>query len=132
VTDPDPISPAVRRLLARLRSVSEVEVLVLLARSKTQWTVAQLARELVVAESHAASLLDAIGAAGLGEFEDDAFVYRPRRRGDRSAAKELARVYDTYRVRVSMIVLAQPEPQLQDFADAFRLRQDDEDVLGDG
>jgi hypothetical protein len=129
MTRNDPIPPPVADLVRRLGSVSEVEVLVLLVRDRRPWTLAELARHLVVDERHAQMLLEASVQHALIRRHGDEYAFDPTRESDRETAEDLARLYATYRHRVMDIVLSRRRSAAEDFADAFRLRPpDDEEV----
>ena len=100
-----------------------------LVRAERPQTLRELARALVLDEGHIAVVLEPSIRSDLVAVVEDGYAFAPRRRRDRAAALELAALYDRYRVRIINILLTQPDPQLDDFADAFRLRSepDEED-----
>lgn len=112
----------------RFGSVSEVETLVLLVRSGRPWTVAEVAREFVLAEDHAVMLLDTLVHNGLVRVSDHRYEFAPLRARDRRAAVDLSNIYQTYRVRIMNLLLTKPRDALWDFAEAFRLRPSDEET----
>ncbi|MGQ0743780.1 MAG: hypothetical protein ACT4OS_05495 [Acidimicrobiales bacterium] len=124
----DPIPDQVRRLLDRsLTSVSEVEALVLLVRNPRRWTAREVARQFVLAEDHAAALLDALVRARLVRVQGAEYEFAPADGKDRQAADQLATIYDTYRLRIMSILLSKPSDAIRDFADAFRIRSSKEE-----
>lgn len=125
----DPIPAHVRRLLERrFGSVSEVEVLVLLVRSPRRWTVRDVAREFVLGEEHTAILLNRLVDTGLIAAGDGGYMFDPASGKDRQSAQDLARLYSTYRIRIMNLLLSKPRNAVWDFAEAFRLRQPDDDA----
>lgn len=124
----DPIPDDVRTLLVRhFESVSELEALLVVVRDPRRWTAPELARALVINEDHAGTLLAALVRMRLVAVVDGAYLFRPAKRRERAAVEELAGLYDRYRLRIMNIVFSKPSEPLREFADAFRLRRDDDE-----
>ena len=102
-------------------------MLVLLVRTSRPWTVREVAREFVLGEEHTAILLDRLAHTGLIAVGDRGYIFDPAGGKDRQAALDLANLYPTYRVRIMNLLLSKPRDAVWDFAEAFRLRQLDDD-----
>lgn len=112
--------------------MSEVETLVLIVRSGRPWTVAQVAREFVLTEDHAAMLLKTLVDNGLLREGGRGYEFVPARERDRQAAVDLATMYQTYRVRIMNLLLAKPRDALWDLAEASRIRPHDDGEDNEG
>lgn len=124
----DPIPEEVRRLLSRhFASLSELEVFIVLVRDQRVWAPLEMARRMVINVEHAQLMLGALARTPLVTADGNGYVFAPKRSKDRAAAELIPSLYDTYRMRIMDIVLSRPSDQLQDFADAFRVRPDADD-----
>lgn len=124
----DPIPDDVRRLLSRhFASLSELEVFIVLVREQRPWQTTDVARQMVINVDHARLMLEALARTPLVSSDDRGYSFAPKRAKDRTAAELLPGLYDTYRMRIMDIVLSRASDQIQDFADAFRVRPDIED-----
>lgn len=124
----DPIPDDVRRLLSRhFASLSELELFNVLVREQRSWRAAEVARRMVINVDHAQLMLQALAKTPLVREESGAYEFAPKRAKDREAAERIPSLYETYRLRIMDIVLSRPSDQIQDFADAFRVRADTED-----
>ena len=129
----DPIPDDVRWLVERhFSSVSELEALFVLIRENRPLTPGDVARALVVNDDHAEGLLAALAATPLIAFDGATYTFSPRKQRDRAAAELLAKLYDTYRLRIMNIVFSKPSEPLRDFADAFRIRPKKDDETEEG
>ena len=134
---PDPLSPDVRRFVADvIRSVNELELLLLLREEEaTWWTAAAASRRLYQSEGWVAGHLEALVVLGLAErggTEDEpAYRYAPRGGGTRRTIDRLAEAFAKRRTRVIALIYRPESSSAERFADAFRLRRDD-DEGGDG
>lgn len=124
----DPIPEDVRRLLSRhFASLSELEVFIVLVREQRTWQAADVARQMVINVDHARLMLEALARTPLVSTDGSGYIFGPKRAKDRAAAERIPALYETYRMRIMDIVLSRPSDQIQDFADAFRVRPDVED-----
>lgn len=124
----DPIPEDARRLLSRhFASLSELEVFIVLVREQRPWQAHEIARQMVINVDHARLMLDALARTPLVSSSDNAYAFAPSRARDRKAAERIPSLYETYRLRIMDIVLSRPSDQIQDFADAFRVRSEGDD-----
>lgn len=124
----DPIPGDVRRLLSRhFASLSELEVFIVLVRDQRAWSPLDMARRMVIEVQHAQLMLEALARTPLVTTEGTGYLFAPKRSRDREPAERIPALYDTYRMRIMDIVLSRASDQIQDFADAFRVRPDIED-----
>ena len=124
----DPIPEDVRRLLSRhFGSLSELEVFIVLVRDQRVWQPADIGRQMVINTDHARLMLEALARTPLVSNDGSGYVFSPKRGKDREAAELIPSLYETYRLRIMDIVLSRPSDQVQDFADAFRVRSDADD-----
>lgn len=70
-------------------------------------------------------LVDLAGRGFLVEKEEGAFVYEPKP-GLAKQVDALASAYSGYRVTIINLIFSKPSEGVQSFADAFRLRRDEE------
>lgn len=128
--DDQPISDQVRRFIAdHISSVAQLEILLLLQTNPQQsWTPADVARELRVEPSGAASQLSALVNSGLLVQEPDRFRYAPRTPELHAASVALAQAYLIRRVTVIGLIFANPHEKIRGFSDAFRIRKEPPDA----
>lgn len=123
----DPISPRVQRLLLRhFRAVSEVETFVLLARSAGHCSAEEVAASIGLGLGHVTGILEALVSTGLVTKDDNRYDLAPMTAERRAATEELVGLYARYRLRIIDIVLGARRDPAADFANAFRLRNDDD------
>ena len=125
----DDLPPAVKQLLARyIRSVEQLEVLLLFAGQPGRaWTAAEVYEVIRSSKSSITDRLQAFTADGfLAEERQSppAYRYAPKSQELRRAVEEVARVYQTHRIRVIEAIFAPVVDPVQSFADAFKLRKD--------
>jgi hypothetical protein len=120
-------------LIARaIGSLDVVEVLLVLRRAPERaWPVTDVAHELRLATEKAAEALAALHGAQLltvdrGEHADRTYRYAPATAALRGAVDQLEIAYDTRPVTLVRALYDRPPRAVQSFADAFRLRQPDE------
>ena len=119
----DPIPPQVKALLARhFTSVSQVEALMVLMRTRGSRSLEELAHDLVLAKDHVEILLEPLVRTRLVKRTDGGYEFHPSDPKERAVAEELLSLYRTYRVRIMNIVVSESTTELRDFAEAFRLR----------
>jgi hypothetical protein len=125
------VSPEVRRFLAEhVESVLELEGLLLLAADAGRsWTAAGVARELRVDAAWAGPQLSRLCERGVLHCEqgpDPAYRFAPRGPEIDQVVRELADAYATRRVTVISLIFAKPIDKLKSFADAFRIRREED------
>jgi hypothetical protein len=125
------LPPEVRDLVARqLQSMEDVEVLLLLASESAALTVEQIRERLRLPASGLpmASIQRLVANGLVAEEAGEAgprFRYAPRRPGFRRAVELLAVAYNQRPVTLVRLVYHRPSAA-QSFADAFRVRKDDD------
>ena len=126
------IPEPVKRLIAEhVESVSQLEVLLLLQSDRAAlWSAEEAARRLKSQPELVEATLSRYARAGISAVEVDetgkaCFAYRPATPALRSAVDALAATYATHKTTVISLIFSTPRDALQDFADAFRLREDD-------
>lgn len=129
---PDDIPAAVALLVGEhIRSIAQLELLLLMhARPESSWTIEQAAKELYTAASMTEPLLETLRSSGLVARSEEAerrYRYGPRSPEVAGAVDELAKLYHQRRVTIINLIYAAPVKNLQNFADAFRIRKNEED-----
>ena len=121
----DPVPPKIKRFIdANISSVEQLELLLLLRRTKTRsWTAQSASLELRTSPQSIATRIAELAVQGLVKIDGDEFTYAASS-GTDGTIGELERVYGTYRTRVITMIFDKPPRQIRDFADAFRLRRD--------
>ncbi|MBC5764184.1 hypothetical protein [Ramlibacter albus] len=118
--------PEVRRfILTSVPSVPFMEALLLLrSRSQPSWNAPDLAHRLYLPERQGAELLDALRDAGIAvEREGSSFAYGPTPELD-ALLGHVEEAYSTNLVAVTDLIHSRVDKRAQQFADAFRLRKD--------
>lgn len=120
-----------RKFLAdHIESVLELEALLLLAADPARaWIASEVARELRVDAGWAGPQLSRL--CGRGVLACDAspqphYRFAPSSPKMEQAVRELASAYATRRVTIISLIFAKPTDKLKSFADAFRLRREEE------
>jgi hypothetical protein len=117
-----------RFVLTSIRSVPYLEAMLLLRSAPdTPWDATQVARRLYIAEAAATELLSALHAANVvctTTGSPPAYVYEPGSDDLRTMIDRLAEVYAAHLKEVTNLIHSRVEKQAQQFADAFRLRQE--------
>lgn len=124
----DALTQRVQRfLMLHIDSIEKLEVLLLLrARTEREWTCAEVALELRIAEASAASRLEALTASGLlvgNGGRPERYRYSPISSDDVRSVAELAAAYGERRVSVITFIFTKPQAHVQGFADAFLLKK---------
>jgi hypothetical protein len=116
-------------ILENIGSVVQLEALLLLRRSGVAWTVQALARELRVEPSGALEQLTTLWRRGLlDRLENpERYAYAPRTPATAACVDALAAAYEDRRVTVISLIYSRPQDTVRVFADAFRLRKDEDD-----
>lgn len=117
-------------LSEHVRSIAQLELLLLLQGQPTKsWTVEEAAKELYTAASMTQPLLDYLVAAGLIAASGNpahSYQYAPTSQDRARLVENLARLYRERRVTVINTIYSAPTKNLQNFADAFRIRKKEE------
>lgn len=124
-----------RRLIAEhIDSVEQLEILLLLHQHpERSWTAESVARELRVSPMSAGDRLkDMARAAILSKVKGTEAEYRytPENPQLGEAVSGLATAYSERRVTVINLIFSKPVDKIRTFADAFRLRKDEDDDNG--
>lgn len=129
----DPLPREVKRFINKhLYGFSQLELLLHLhANPSEPVTAAMAARELRLGEEQAASLLLDLHTRGLLATSDSegrraSYRYEPSTRELARQVDTLAEIYPTYRQRVVQLIFSKPPDSLTNFAQAFRLRKDED------
>jgi hypothetical protein len=117
----------VRQFLLRfIDSVPQLEALLLMrGEADTSWDPRTLASRLYVDAETARQVLDMLNRRGLLALENDRFRYGPPDDELRRSIDELAAVYSRMLIPITHLLHSKPRPAVQQFADAFRLREKD-------
>ena len=112
----------------QLTSVAQLEILLLLhADPEKQLTPSEVAEQLRIDPVWAASELDRLRGAGVLDTADHgAYCYAPRTPELAGAIDGLAKAFSTHRVSVITMIFATPSDSVGSFADAFKLKRDDD------
>jgi hypothetical protein len=122
----------VRNLITdHIESVEQLEILLLLHQHRSRvWTADSVARELRIAPISAGERMDELARASiLSRTQGSPVEYRyaPGSPSLDAAVTGLARAYSERRVTVINFIFSKPVDKIRTFADAFRLRRDDDD-----
>lgn len=123
----DPISPSVRRFIAdHLRSLEQLEVLLLLARADERWWSAEgVGTELGIAARAAEKRLEQLASHNLVDVrvaDTVLFRYHPTSAEMAARVRDVAKSYAEHRLVVINAIPAQESMTAREFADAFRIR----------
>ncbi|HKQ49484.1 MAG TPA: hypothetical protein VJZ71_15540 [Phycisphaerae bacterium] len=129
---PDPIPLEVRSFISEhMRSISGIRLLLLLhVDPQREWTAQELAHELRAASEWAERELRLLLAQGLVANSDSQparFRYAPRTEALSNLVSQLAAIYPERRHSIIQILFSVPTDSIQSFADAFRLRKENQD-----
>lgn len=132
MADPaDRLTLPVRQLLDRLDSIAQLELLLLLHRTAPdEWTAARLAAELRIEPAWALEQLALLRDRDLlVECEPGSGRYRfdPATPALAKSVEALAACYGEQRVTVVSVLYSRPIDRIRVFADAFRIRGEDDD-----
>ncbi len=109
-------------------SVVQLEALLLLRGTATEWTATALGRELRIETQPAIDQLTELCHRGLVECLDSPprFRYAPRDQQQVAVIERLAQAYEDRRVSVISFIYSTPRPTVRVFAEAFRFRKDED------
>lgn len=116
-----------QELVARhIHSVAQLELLLHLRQSAGKVVTPEAAgRDQKLGSDMAGDILADLEGRGFVRQRDGGYVYEPNAPLARQV-DALADAYSVYRVTVINLIFSKPSEGVQSFADAFRLRRDDE------
>lgn len=126
---PRGIPPDVQAFIREhLSSVAQLEILLLFhERHPDPLTVDDVAQTLRIDPTWAASEINGLRTRGLlEEVEREKFCYGPETPRLASTVDGLAKSFSTHRVSVITMIFSKPSDSVASFADAFKLRSDDD------
>ena len=128
---PHQVPPPVLAFVAdHLRSLDELQLFISVVQSPHRWwDVTTAARELGITATTARRGLDALAARNLLDIritDDVRYQFRPGTEALRSAAIATEEAYRMNPLAVVQLVAQTGRRGLRDFADAFRIRTDDD------
>jgi len=110
-------------LIKNLDSVAELEGLLLFHREGGQYHAPALARRLYISEPAAEEVLKALDKRGFLVFDPaHGYSYSPKDENLARSVVELAEVYTKYLIPITNLLHNKRGSAVQQFADAFRLR----------
>lgn len=122
------ITPRLKSFIRRhIQSVWQLELLLLLRSRAGPLTAAEASRFLYLGKDVLEPALKQFAAAGMAAKADTelgAFVYAPKTEQIRDSVDSLAQAYAERRVAIINAIFESPA---QSFADAFKIRKDEED-----
>ena len=124
--------PAVREYITNhIDSVAELEALVLIRRDpQVEWSVPALAERLYIGLEQAGEIalkLCSLGVTAETGRDPVTYQYRPARPGLDALAGEVVEAYSKYLIPVTNLIHSKPQPRVQQFAEAFKLRKPEDD-----
>lgn len=125
----EPIHAAVRTLLRTIESTSQLEILLLARRDRTKsFTASSISAALFLtpeAAERELALLCGRGFLAVSIKTDLLYSYGPATREIAEAVDELATLYETRRSEICALLREDDDP-VRAFANAFRIRRDDD------
>ena len=113
-------------IFRHIHSVAQLEALLYLRdRAGEVSTPESVGRDQKTGPDMAADLLADLAGRGFLSEREGGYVYDPKS-SLRTQVDALAGAYSAYRVTVINLIFSKPSEGVQSFADAFRLRRDDE------
>jgi hypothetical protein len=121
-----------RLIRKHIHGVSQLEVLLYLHDQPTSQVTAEVVgRDQRMAEDQAAALLHDLHSRGLVAAIDHegqrSYRYEPKTRELARQVDALAQSYPKYRHSIIQLIFSKPSESVTNFAEAFRLRKDEED-----
>ena len=121
------LPPELRRfIVSALPSVPHLEALLLLRERPAGWSIPDLAARLYVVPATAERLVADLADAGLADADDRHVRFAPVHDETRATVEALAVVYARNVVAVSQLIHSTTDRKAFRFADAFRLRKEEE------
>lgn len=110
-----------------IQSVEEIEILLLLCSARDRhWTPRQLSAQLRRTEHSVVLRVQSLVASGLVAMEQGKISYVASPAED-DRVRQLAAIYEQRRAAVIDYIFAERPDPMKSFADAFRMRRDDDD-----
>lgn len=127
----DPIPDEVRQfILNNIDSVAELEGLLLLRRSpETAWSAGELARELYVSVPQSEVVLERLHSHKLLRIDSSGpstYRYGPESGDLAETVERTANTYSSFIVPVTNLIHSKLQAKVQQFADAFKLKKEEE------
>lgn len=115
-----------------IHSVYELEILMMLRDDPSrEWGALAASQALLIEQGAVAASLRQLQNAGLLARrtldDEDLYQYKPASPELERTGNELAHAYTNYRVKVIHMIASQPTDKVRTFADAFKLRKEDEE-----
>lgn len=128
MTEADKLPELVHQFILRyIDSVAELEGLLLVrAEPAAPWDASRLAGRLYIEECAAKNVLLALHRRGLLSNDSDRFRYQPAPDSLRESVDALAVSYPRFLIPITNLIHAKPQIALREFADAFRLREENQ------
>jgi hypothetical protein len=101
--------------------VEQLEILLLLFRTRRAWTAEEVARELRIDPHSAARRLGELAGQRILDEERDRFSFAANGANERDVLA-VSRCYAERRVSVITFIFSRPNDRLRSFADAFRIK----------
>jgi hypothetical protein len=116
-----------RQFIAQhIESLAQLEALLLMRREPgRRWAPAELARTLYISDEMVRGMFAELERGGFVARDDESYFYAASGPLD-DLLGELARHYQERRVAVITEIYSNPVKKVQTFADAFRLRREDQ------
>jgi hypothetical protein len=126
----DPIPDDVKRFITdNIDSVAEMEGLLLLSKDPdAEWDARTLAQRLYTSDEESERVLAHLKELSIVVATDDkspVYRYRPGSAEAGALVDRVTETYSKYLVRVTNLIHSKPHPKIQQFADAFRLRDEE-------
>lgn len=118
-------------MLTSIPSVPHMEALMLLrATAPSRWTPLYLSQRLYVTPATAAAVLDDLRGSGLllADETSTGYYYQSAPNAISATIEQLAALYASNLVEITVLIHSKLDRKAQQFADAFDLRKDPKDV----
>jgi hypothetical protein len=113
-------------IINKIDSVAELEGLLLFSRNpETDWSSESLAQRLYTGPEQTQDVLTHLYAEGflaVREENPQTYFYQPNSPKLQEIVERIAEIYSKYLVPVTNLIHSKPQTKVQQFADAFKLR----------
>jgi predicted transcriptional regulator len=118
----------VQKFIAKyIESVEKLEILLLLGNTpEKQWSAEQVDQEIKSNQSSINQKLQNLCSDGFLEYQDGHYRFQPKSVELAQAVTALAACYQTRRIKVIEAIFSKGTDELRNFANAFRLRKENE------
>lgn len=117
-------------IVDKIDSVAELEGLLLFSRNpETVWNADALARRLYTDRQQTGAVLTHLFAQGFlaaDENEPPGYRYQPKSPQLAAMVERVAETYSNYLVPVTNLIHSKPQSKIQQFADAFKFRKEED------